>query len=238
MHGNGEKVMTKRKRSSELSRARKETKRLQREANTRIRKAVKRAKANGDDIALRNIEQLRKSHSNVLSSNKKSGLPKSFRKNVMREKGRSSQLKRLNQKSALSKKKQKRQTTKTFEKLYGKEKTKAIQGAIGGGKMNKLSSEFWDQLYKAQDMLFSMGIVPADEIMGKFGSIGSGLLEAGKQVTKDGYWAKTVIALGNIQSSKSSFSRKLTAKTTTKKVTTNDLAKAIVAHYKLQYGLK
>lgn len=229
--------MTKRKKSSELARARKETKRLQREAKTRIRKAVKSAKVNGDDIALKKIEQLRKGYSNTLSNKKQSSLPKTFRKNVMREKGRASQLKRLNHGSVLSKKKQKRQTAKTFEKLYGKEKTKAILGAIGGGKMNKLSNEFWEQLYKAQDMLFAKGIVPADEIMGKFGSIGSGLLEAGKQVAKDGFWAKTTIDLGHLQVSGNSMSEKLTATTKTKKVAISELADAIVEHYKLQYGL-
>lgn len=229
--------MTKRKKSSDLVKARKETKRLQRETNTRIRKAISRAKKNGDDIAMKKIEQLKKSHSNALSSNKKSGLPKSFRHNVMREKGRAIQLEKLNHSSALSKKKQKRQSMRTFEKLYGKKKTKEILGAIGGGRMNKLSNEFWEQLYKAQDMLYSMGIVPADEIMGKFGSIGSGLLEAGKQVAKDGFWAKVTIDLSPIKETKTSLDEKIKATTTTKKVTTSELADAIVAHYKNEYGL-
>lgn len=237
MLGNGVSSMTKRKKSSDLTRARKETKRLQREANTRIRKATKRARKNGDDIALKKIEQLKKSHSNSLSSNNKSNLPKSFKHNVMREKGRAIQLKRLNKSSVLSKKKQKRQTTKTFEKLYGKEKTKEIMGAIGGAEMNKLSNQFWEQLYKAQDMLYSMGIVPADEIMGKFGSIGSGLLEAGKQVAKDGYWAKLTIDLSPVQVTSNSINEKIKAKTTKKKVQTSELAEAIIAHYKQQYGL-
>ena len=229
--------MTKRKKSSELVRARKETKRLQREANTRIRKAIKSAKINNDSIALEKIEKIKKSYSNSLSINKKSNLPKSFRHNVMREKGRAIQLEKLNHSSILSKKKQKRQTMRTFEKVYGKEKTKAILGAIGGGRMNKLSNEFWEQLYKAQDMLYSMGIVPADEIMGKFGSIGSGLLEAGKQVAKNGYWAKVEIDLSPIQVTKESIKENIKAQTTKKKVTTSELADAIIAHYKQEYGL-
>lgn len=237
MLGNGESNMTKRKKSSDLVKARKETKRLQREANTRIRKAANRARKNGDDLAMKKIEQLKKSHSNALSSNKESGLPKSFRHNVMREKGRSIQLEKLNHSSILSKKKQKRQTMRTFEKLYGKKKTKEILGVIGGGRMNKLSGEFWEQLYKAQDILYSMGIVPADEIMGKFGSIGSGLLEVGKQVSKDGYWAKVSIDLSPIQDTKTSINEKIKANTTKKKVTTSELADAIIAHYKNEYGL-
>ncbi len=229
--------MTKRKKSSDLVKARKETKRLQREANTRIRKAISRAKKNGDDIALKKIEQFKKSHSNALSNKKESSLPKSFRRNVMREKGRAIQLEKINHGSLLSKKKQKRQTMRTFEKVYGKKKTREILGAIGGGQMNKLSSEFWEQLYKAQDMLFSMGIVPADEIMGKFGSIGSGLLEAGKEVAKNGFWAKTTIDLSPVKSSDKLLSEKITANTTKKKVTTSELADAIIEHYKQEYGL-
>lgn len=230
--------MTKRIKSSDLVKARKETKRLQREANTRIRKAIKRAKINGDDIALRNIEQFRKRYSNSLSNKKNSGLPKSFRNNVMREKGRAIQLKQLNQKGLLSKKKQKRQTTKTFEKLFGKEKTKTIINKIGSGKMNKLSNEFWEQLYKAQDMLFSMGIVPADEIMGKWGSIGSGLLETGKQVVDSGFWEKVTIDLDDAEAVGSSAYTDINVKIEEEKIKTNELSGVIVDWYKKKYGIE
>ena len=122
MHGNEETVMTKRIKSSEIVRAKKETKRLQREANTRIRKATRRAKNSGDAIQLKNIEQLKKTHFNSLSNKSNANLPKSFTNNVMREKGRIMQLKKISQNKILSNKAQKRYTRRTFENLFGKEK--------------------------------------------------------------------------------------------------------------------
>ena len=230
--------MTKRIKSSDLTRARKETKRLQREAQTRIRKATKRAKNAGDDIALKKIEKLKSSHSNSLSSNKNSGLPISFRHNVMREKGQEIQLKKLLQSSVLSEKKQKKQTRKTFEKLFGKEKTKSYLKTIGGSQMSKMSSEFWEQMYKAQDMLFSIGIVPADEIMGKYGSIGSGLLDTGKQVVNDGFWESVTIELGDSEAEGTTAGTDIIAKIEDKKVETNELSSAIVSWYKQKYGIE
>ena len=229
--------MTKRIKSSELTRARKETKRLQREAQTRIRKATKRAKNAGDDIALKKIEKIKSSHSNSLSSIKNSGLPKSFRHNVMREKGRAIQLEKLLQNSALSEKKQKKQTRKTFEKLFGKEKTKSLLSKIGGSQMSRMTSEFWEQMYKAQDMLYSIGIVPADEIMGRFGSIGSGLLDAGKQLVNDGFWERVTIDV-ETDANRTSASTDLIVKTEDKKIETDELSSAIVQWYKSQYGIE
>ena len=237
MHGNEERAMTKRIKSSDLVRARKETKRLQREAQTRIRKATKRAKNAGDTIQLKKIEQLQKTHANSLASINKSGLPKSFRNNVMREKGRAMQLKKLNQSSILSKKKQKRQTRKTFEKLFGKEKTKSLLSTIGGSQMSRMSSEFWDQMYKAQDMLFSIGIVPADEIMGKYGSIGSGLLDTGKQLVNDGFWESLELDVEDNDNNGSYVHTDLVLKKDDKKIKTSELSNAIVEWYKQKYGL-
>lgn len=233
MPGNEERAMTKRIKSSDLVRARKETKRLQREAQTRIRKAIKRAKNAGDTIQLKKIEQLQKTHSNSLASINKSGLPKSFKNNVMREKGRAMQLKKLTQNSILSKKKQKRQTRKTFEKLFGKEKTKSFLRKFGGSQMSRMSSEFWDQMYKAQDMLFSIGIAPADEIMGKWGSIGSGLLDTGKQLVNDGFWEDVSFELEETDST----STDLVTRIEDKKIKTSELSNAIVEWYKQKYGL-
>lgn len=237
MHGNGDLIMTKRIKSSDLVRARKETKRLQREANTRIRKAIKRAKKSGDTIELKKIHRVKKTFSNSLKPVGKTGLPKSYTHNVNWERGRAMQLKKFNHSTVLSKKKKKRQTTRTFEKLFGKEKTKELYHKIGGSVMNKMSSEFWDQLYKAQDMLFSAGIVPADEIMGGKGSIGSGLLETGKELVKSGYWDKIKFELGKVHSNRSGSSIKLSIETDKKKITTNDLAESIFAWYKQEYGL-
>lgn len=240
MHGNGAKVMTKRKKSSELVRARKETKRLQRETNTRIRKATKKAKKSGDQIELKKIHKIKKTFSNSLKPVGKAGLPKTYTHNVMWEKGRALELKRLNNRTVLSKKKKKRQTKKTFEKLFGKEKTKKYYQKIGGSEMNKLSNELWEQLYKAQDMLFAAGIVPADEIMGKTGSIGSGLLETGKELVNSGYWAKVSIELGKVkfENNSESASIKLSQKTKRTKIKSGELSEAIVKWYKQQYGMR
>lgn len=230
--------MTKRIKSSDIVRARKETKRLQREVQTRIRKATKRAENSGDNIMLQKIERLKKSHSSSLTSTSKSGLPKSFRNNVNREKGRKIQLEKLAKSTVLSKKKQKRQTRKTFEKLFGKEKTTSLLNTLGGSQMSRMSSEFWEQLYKAQDQLFAMGIVPADEIMGKFGSIGSGLLDTGKQVVNDGYWETITFDIDDSSSSGTSASTDLVAKINDQKVKSSELSDAIVTWYKQKYGIE
>lgn len=238
MPGREETVMTKRSKSSDLVKARKETKRLQREAQARIRKATRRAMKSGDNIELQKIERLKKNYANSLSNKNNASLPKSFRNNVMRERGRAIQLKQLTQKAVLSKKKQKRQTRRTFEKLFGKDKTKSYLKTIGGSKMNRMSNEFWEQMYKAQDMLFAMGIVPADEIMGKWGSIGSGLLDTGKHVVNDGFWEDVTIELGDSEATGTTASTDLNVKVEDKKIKTEELSKAIVQWYKQKYGIE
>lgn len=230
--------MTKRSKSSDLVRARKETKRLQRETQARIRKATRRAMKSGDNIELQKIEQLKKNYANSLSNKNNALLPKSFRNNVMRERGRAIQLKQLSQKAVLSKKKQQRQTRRTFEKLFGEKKTSSLLNTIGGSKMNRMSNEFWEQLYKAQDMLFALGIVPADEIMGKWGSIGSGLLDTGKQIVDDGFWEDVTIELGDSEATSTSASTDVNFKVEEKKIKTEDLASAIVEWYKKKYGIE
>ena len=230
--------MTKRIKSSDIVRAKKETKRLQHEVQNRIRKATKRAKNSGDNIQLQKIEHLKKHQSSFLTSTSESGLPKAFKNNVNREKGRAARLEKLIQSTVLSEKKQKRQTRKTFEKLFGKEKTNSLLQTIGGSQMSRMSSEFWEQMYKAQDQLFALGIVPADEIMGKFGSIGSGLLDTGKQVVNDGYWETVTFDIGDSISSGSSASTDLVAKINDQKVQTSELSDAIVTWYKQKYGIE
>ena len=187
--------MTKRIKSSSLVKARKETKRLQREARTRIRKAKKHAKESNDKLELEKVEGLEKRFSNSLTSSGKSGLPKSYTHNVKWEQGRALDLKDLVNKGVLNNKKRKRQTRRTFEHLFGKEKTKAFVQKFGGREMSRMSNQFWDEMYKAQDRLFAKGIVPADEIMGKWGSIGSGLLATGKKLVNDGYWSDKKVTI-------------------------------------------
>ncbi len=233
--------MTKRIKSSELVRARKETKRLQHEAKTRIRKARKIAKQSGDKVQLERLDRIEQNFANSLESIGKSKLPKSFKNNVMREKGRAIALKKLIRTSDLSKKKQKRQSKKTFEKLFGKEKTRSILNKIGGREMSRLSNEFWNQLYMAQDMLYSLGIVPADEIMGKSGSIGSGLLETSKELVNDGYWTGIKFEIGPSMTNDGDTSvatLKMVVSEDDTKVETSDLAWAIVEWYKTKYGIE
>ena len=128
------------------------------------------------------------------------------------------------------------QTRKTFERLYGKEKTQHLLNTIGGSKMTKMSNEFWEQLYKAQDELFALGIVPADEIMGWRGSIGSGLLDTGKEMVHDGYWESVTIDMGDSETSGSYTSTDVNVKTEKRKIETGELSDAIVQWYKERYG--
>lgn len=231
--------MTKRIKSSKLVKARKETKRLQREARTRIRKAKKYAQESGDTKELKKLNELEKRFSNSLKSSGKSGLPKSYTHNVKWEQGRALDLKKLNSKTLLNQKKKARVTRRTFEHLFGKEKTSGYLNKIGGRQMNKLSNDFWDEMYKAQDLLYSSGIVPADEIMGKWGSIGSGLLKTGKAIVNDGYWSgrKVEITSTVTDDGETVSMLKVVSSENDTKVETKDLSDAIVDYYKKKYGL-
>lgn len=234
--------MTKRIKSSALVKARKETKRLQREARTRIRKARKYAQESGDTKELKKLSELEKRYSRSLKSAGKSGLPKSYTHNVKWEKGRALNLKELNSKTLLNKKKKARVTRRTFEHLFGKEQTKGYLNTIGGRQMNKLSNQFWDEMYKAQDRLYAMGIVPADEIMGKWGSIGSGLLKTGKTIINDGYWSDKKVTIiqpdsGGIDGEMPEPNLVIAEAPKYDKVENKNLSDAIVDWYKEKYGL-
>ena len=231
--------LTKKIKSSDLVRARKETKRLQREARTRIRKARKHAQESGDKIELKKLDKISKSFKNSLKSTSKENLPVSFKHNVMRERGKALNLERLLKNSNLSTKAKKRVTKRTFEKLFGKEKTRELSSKIGGREMSRMSNQFWDEMYKAQDKLFAAGIVPADEIMGKWGSIGSGLLKTGKTLVNDGYWTGRKIEISSTVSDDGDTPPMLKIVTTENdnQVETSDLSDAIVNWYKEKYGL-
>lgn len=239
MHGNGANAMTKRKKSSDLVKARKETKRLQREARTRIRKAKKHAIESNDTLELKKVEGLEKRFSNSLTSSGNSGLPKSYTHNVKWEQGRALDLKNLVNKGVLNNKKRKRQTRRTFEHLFGKEKTRELSSKIGGREMSRMSNQFWDEMYKAQDKLYAAGIVPADEIMGKWGSIGSGLLKTGKTLVNDGYWSGRKVEISSNVSDDGDTPPMLRIVTTENddQVETSDLSDALVNWYKQKYGL-
>lgn len=235
--------MTKRTKSSSLVKARKETKRLQRETRTRIRKAKKYAQESGDTKELKKLSELEKRNSRALKSVGKSGLPKSYTHNVKWEKGRALNLKKLNSSTLLNKKKKARVTRRTFEHLFGKEQTRGYLNTIGGREMNRMSNQFWDEMYKAQDKLYAMGIVPADEIMGKWGSIGSGLLKAGKSLVNDGYWSDKKVTI--MQADSDGINGEMPepniviadASPKYDKVQTKDLSDAIVDWYKQKYGI-
>ena len=239
MHGNGVQIMTKRIKSSSLVKARKETKRLQREARTRIRKAKKHAKESGDELELKKVEGLESRFSNSLTSSGKSGLPKSYTHNVKWEQGRALDLKDLVNKGVLNNKKRKRQTRRTFEHLFGKEKTKAFVQKFGGREMSRMSNQFWDEMYKAQDRLYAKGIVPADEIMGKWGSIGSGLLKTGKMLVNEGYWSKLNVEITTNTGDDGETPPMLQAvsQDDDEQVETQNLSDAIVKWYEQKYGL-
>lgn len=239
MHGNEGTVMTKRKKSSDLVKARKETKRLQREAKTRLRKARKNAQESGDEIELKKLEKISRNFEKSLKSTSKEKLPKSFKNNVMRERGKALNLEQMLKNSNLSTKARKRVTKRTFEKLFGKEKTRELSSKIGGREMSRMSNQFWDEMYKAQDKLYAAGIVPADEIMGKWGSIGSGLLKTGKSLVNDGYWAGRKVEISSNVSDDGDTPPMLRMVTTEtdNQVETSDLSDAIVNWYKEKYGL-
>lgn len=235
--------MTKRIKSSALVKARKETKRLQREARTRIRKAKKYAQESGDTKELKKLSELEKRNSRSLKSVGKTGLPKSYTHNVKWEKGRALNLKELNSSTLLNKKKKARVTRRTFEHLFGKEKTKGYLNTLGGREMTRMSNQFWDEMYKAQDKLYAAGIVPADEIMGKWGSIGSGLLKTGKTLVNDGYWSNRKVVI--MERTKDDISGEmpeipLVISTSEKyeKVENQELSDAIVEYYKSKYGIE
>lgn len=231
--------MTKRIKSSALVKARKETKRLQREARTRIRKARKYAQESGDKIELKKLEKISKNFEKSLKSTSKENLPKSFKRNVMRERGKALNLKQLLKNSNLSTKGRKKATRRTFEKLFGNEKTRELSSKIGGREMTRMSNQFWDEMYKAQDKLYASGIVPADEIMGKWGSIGSGLLKTGKTIVNDGYWTGKKVEITSTVSDDGDTPPMLRITTTEHddQVETSDLSDAIVNWYKQKYGL-
>ena len=239
MLGNEGKVMTKRKKSSDLVKARKETKRLQREAKTRLRKAMRDAQESGDEIELKKLDKISKNFKKSLKSTSKEKLPATFKHNVMRERGKALNLERLLKNSNLSTKARKRVTKRTFEKLFGKEKTRELSSKIGGREMTRMSNQFWDEMYKAQDKLYASGIVPADEIMGKWGSIGSGLLKTGKALVNDGYWTGRKVEISSNVSDDGDTPPMLRIVSTENdnQVETSDLSEAIVNWYKGKYGL-
>lgn len=176
--------------AKDLTITRKRTKKLRREAQNRIRKARREAMEADDRVALDRLEKIAKEFERALTPiNKEKGLSKRLKHNVNREIGKELKLEDLNKKPILNKKKQKRLSTRTFNKIFGKEKAKPMIMELGTREVNKRSNEFWHAMYQAQDMLLSAGFVPIEEIYGPHGSIGSDLLEVGSNLVDNGFWA-------------------------------------------------
>lgn len=230
------KTMTKRVKSSKLVKARKETKRLQREAQTRIRKAKARAIRAGDKNALKQIAKYEtKTFKDTLTPASKIMDVKN--KNFQWEKGRQLRLKDLMKREAISHKRQKRNTKRTFETLFGKEKTKELLKTIGGSQMTQMSDEFWEEIGKAKDLLHSAGI-PWESLEDEHGTKGSGLLvNTGRTMVQDGYWENVTIELGDSETSGYTTYTDIDVKENRRKIQSNELADTIVQWYKERYGL-
>lgn len=225
MNGNGARTMTKRYgHANELTKTRKRVKKLRREAETRIRKARKQAIKSNDTIALKKIEQLQKEYNRALTpTSKEQHLSRKMKSNVNREIGKQLKLQRLVTHETLNFKKQKRVTSKTYQKIYGEHANAEIH-KIGIREAKKRANKFWDEVYKAQDILVSSGFVPVEEVYGRGGSAGSDLVSVASSVVRNKYITrysksgkKWVVNLGNGRKS--------------------SVSQAIVKHYKKKYGM-
>lgn len=210
--------------ASELTKTRKSVKKLQRQAETRLRKARKQAIRSNDPIALRKLEQIEREYKRALTpTSREKHLSNKMKNNVNREIGKQLKLQRLVKHEVLNFKKQKRVTSKTYQKIYG-EHAKAEVHKIGLREAKKRANQFWDEVYKAQDILVSSGFVPVEEVFGRGGSAGSDLVSVASSVVSNKYITrysksgkKWVVNLGN--GKKTSISH------------------AIVRHYKKKYGM-
>lgn len=210
--------------ASDLTKTRKRVKKLRRQAETRIRKARKQARISNDSIALEKLKKIEREYKRPLTPiGKEQHLTKKMRSNVNREIGKELQLEKLIKNEALNFKKQRRVTSKTYQKIYG-DHAKAEVHKIGLREAKRRSNQFWDEVYKAQDMLVASGYVPIEEVYGRGGSAGSDLVSIASSVVRNKYITrysksgkKWVVNLGN-------------GKKTT-------VSRAIVHHYKKKYGM-
>ena len=210
--------------ASELTKTRKKVKKLRRQAETRIRKARKQALKSNDTIALKRLEQLEREYKRALTPiGKEKHLSKRMKSNLNREIGKELKLQKLVKHEALNFKKQKRVTSKTYQKIYG-EHAKSEVHKIGIREAKKRANQFWDEVYKAQDILVSSGFVPVEEVFGRGGSAGSDLVSIASSVVRNKYitrYSKSgktwVVNLGNGKKT--------------------SVSQAIVNHYKKKYGM-
>lgn len=229
-----------RKHASEYAKMHKESKRMQREARTRIRKAMKQAVRDKDVREVEAINERIQHYIHSLTPAIKEGLPKSFRHNVARETGKASNLKRMLNTKEFNKKKQKRVATRTMEKIFGKNwKNVALTNKWTGGDIRMYSNEFWRQLYIAQDYLASTGLVSPEQIYGRNGSIGSDLLQTGKDIVNNGYWQDMSISFRKETRGDGAVALVMTTNVDDDgKVTTQELSAAIVQYYQDKFDLR
>lgn len=229
-----------RKHASAYTKAHKESKKMQREARTKIRQAMKQAANDRDVREVEAINERIQHYIHSLTPAIKEGLPKSFRHNVKRELGKTSRLKKFVNSKEFNKKKQKRIATRTMQKIFGKQwQNVALANKWTGGDIRMYSNEFWRQLYIAQDYLASTGLVSPEQIYGRNGSIGSDLLQTGKDIVNDGYWQEMSISFKKRHLGDGEVAMVVTTSVDDAgKVTTQELAAAIVQYYQDKYNLR
>lgn len=229
-----------RKHASDYTKAHKESKKMQREARTKIRQAMKQATNDKDVREVEAINERIQHYIHSLTPAIKEGLPKSFQHNVSRETGKASRLKHMINTKEFNKKKQKRVATRTMEKIFGKKwQNVALSNKWTGGDIRMYSNEFWRQLYIAQDYLASSGLVSPEQIYGRDGSIGSDLLQIGKDIVNDGYWQDMSISFKKETRGNGEVALVMTTNVDDDgKVTTQELSAAIVQYYQDKFDLR
>ena len=210
--------------ASELVKTRKRVKKLRRQAETRIRKARKQAIQSNDSVALEKLKKIEREYKRPLTPiGKEQHLSKKMRSNVNREIGKELQLERLIKNEALNFKKQRRVTSKTYQKIYGNAAKKEVQ-KIGIREAKRRSNQFWEQVYHAQDKLVSAGYVPMEEIYGRGGSAGSDLVAVATSIVRNNYRTHYSSSRGNWV-------------TKDKHGRESSVSEAIFNHYKKKYGM-
>ena len=229
-----------RKQASKYTKAHKESKKMQREARTKIRQAMKQAANDKDVREVEAINEKIQHYIHSLTPAIKEGLPKSFQHNVKREMGKTSRLKKFVNSKEFNKKKQKRVATRTMQKIFGKQwKNVALDNHWTGGDIRMYSNEFWRQLYIAQDYLASTGLVSPEQIYGRNGSIGSDLLQTGKDILNDGYWQDMTISFKKEIRGAGEVALVVTTNVDDSgKVTTRELSAAIVQYYQDKFNMR
>lgn len=210
--------------ASDLVKTRKRVKKLRRQAENRIRKARKQAIKSNDSVALEKLKKIERDYKRPLTPiGKEQHLSRKMRSNVNREIGKELKLERLIKNEALNFKKQKRVTSKTYERIYGSAAKNEVR-KIGIREAKRRSNQFWEQVYKAQDMLVASGFVPIEEVYGRGGSAGSDLVAVASSIVRNSMRTHYSKRRGNWV-------------TKGKHGKETSISEAIFNHYKKKYGM-